>query len=126
MATEKKEKKAPAKKAAAPKVVAPVTAATVETAAAKGGLQRRREVTGTVVSDKMQKTIVVKVDRRVRHPLYKKYVTSSRRYKAHDERNEAKPGDLVLLIESRPLSREKRWALKSIIRRAGQTPDANV
>lgn len=125
MATEKKATKTPVKKAAAPKAAAPVTAG-VQAAATTGGLARRREVTGTVVSDKMQKTIVVKVDRRVRHALYKKYMTSSRRYKAHDEKNEAKPGDLVILIESRPLSREKRWALKSIIRRAGQTPDANV
>lgn len=90
------------------------------------GLQRRREVVGTVVSDKMQKTIVVKVDRHVRHRLYKKYLTKSNRYKAHDEKNDAKPGDLVVLIESRPLSRDKRWALKKIIRRGGQAPEVNV
>ncbi len=89
-------------------------------------LQRRRAVVGTVVSDKMQKTIVVKVDRQVRHSLYKKYVEKSRRFKAHDEKNEAKVGDRVTLIESRPMSREKRWVLQSIIRRAGQAPDANV
>jgi small subunit ribosomal protein S17 len=88
--------------------------------------QKRRVVVGTVVSDKMQKTIVVKVDRRVRHALYKKYVTKSRRFKAHDEKNEAKVGDLVSLVESRPLSREKRWALQSIIRRSGQVLEANV
>jgi small subunit ribosomal protein S17 len=89
-------------------------------------LQKRRGVVGTVVSDKMQKTIVVKVDRQVRHSLYKKYVEKSRRYKAHDEKNEAKVGDRVRLVESRPLSREKRWVLQSIIRRAGQAPEANV
>ncbi len=89
-------------------------------------LQRRRAVVGTVVSDKMQKTIVVKVDRQVKHSLYKKYVERSRRYKAHDETNEAKIGDRVTLIESRPLSKEKRWVLQSIIRRAGQAPEANV
>jgi small subunit ribosomal protein S17 len=89
-------------------------------------LQKRRAVVGTVVSDKMQKTIVVKVDRRVRHSLYKKYVEKSRRYKAHDETNDAKVGDLVTLVESRPLSRDKRWVLQSIIRRAGQAPEANV
>ena len=89
-------------------------------------LQKRRAVVGIVVSDKMQKTIVVKVDRQVRHALYKKYVEKSRRYKAHDETNDAKIGDRVALVESRPLSREKRWVLQSIIRRAGQAPEANV
>jgi len=92
----------------------------------KNPLQKRRMVVGTVVSDKMQKTIVVKVDRRVRHTLYKKYVEKSRRFKAHDENNEAKIGDQVQLVESRPLSREKRWVLQSILRRAGQAPEANV
>jgi small subunit ribosomal protein S17 len=92
----------------------------------RNGLQRRRLIVGTVVSDKMQKTIVVKVDRRVRHTLYKKYVEKSRRYKAHDELNTAKVGDQVRLIESRPLSRDKRWVLQTIIRRAGQAPEANV
>ena len=89
-------------------------------------LQKRRVVVGTVVSNKMQKTIVVKVDRRVRDPLYKKYITKSRRFKAHDEKNDAKMGDLVTLVEVRPLSREKRWSLQSIVRRAGETPEANV
>ncbi|MFN7684947.1 MAG: 30S ribosomal protein S17 [Oligoflexia bacterium] len=89
-------------------------------------LGQRKEVVGTVVSDKMQKTIVVKVDRRVRHPLYKKYVTRSRRFKAHDEQNTAKAGDLVRIIESRPLSRDKRWALKEIVRRAAQTLELSV
>src|SRR3954462_9429728 len=89
-------------------------------------LQKRRAVVGTVVSDKMQKTIVVKVDRQVRHSLYKKYVEKSRRYKAHDETNEAKVGDRVSLIESRPLSREKRWVLQTVLRRAGQAPEINV
>ncbi|OFZ75896.1 MAG: 30S ribosomal protein S17 [Bdellovibrionales bacterium RIFOXYD1_FULL_44_7] len=74
----------------------------------------------------MSKTIVVKVDRRVRHALYKKYVTKSCRYKAHDEKNQAKVGDLVTLVETRPLSREKRWALQSIVRRSGLAPEINV
>lgn len=95
-------------------------------AASHIGLQKRRLVVGTVVSDKMQKTIVVKVDRQVRHSLYKKYVEKTRRYKAHDEKNEAKIGDRVSLVESRPLSREKRWVLKEILRRAGQAPEVNV
>ena len=105
------------------------TSKTVQSAGAekaRNALQRRRAVVGTVVSDKMQKTIVVKVDRQVRHSLYKKYVERSRRYKAHDERNEAKIGDRVTLIESRPLSKEKRWVLQAIVRRAGQAPEANV
>ena len=100
--------------------------ASASTTDMRNGLQKRRAVVGTVVSDKMQKTIVVKVDRRVRHSLYKKYVEKSRRYKAHDENNEAKVGDLVTLIESRPLSREKRWVLQSIVRKAGQAPAVNV
>jgi small subunit ribosomal protein S17 len=86
----------------------------------------RRELVGTVVSDKMQKTIVVKVDRRVRHGLYAKYVTNSRRFKAHDETNEARIGDLVVIVESRPLSRDKRWALKNIVRRAAQVGELKI
>ncbi|MFZ9595069.1 MAG: 30S ribosomal protein S17 [Bdellovibrionia bacterium] len=96
------------------------------TSKSKNPLQKRREVVGTVVSDKMQKTIVVQVDRQVRHSLYHKYIEKSRRYKAHDEKNDARVGDRVSLVESRPLSREKRWVLQSIIRRSGQAPDLNV
>jgi small subunit ribosomal protein S17 len=92
----------------------------------RNSLQKRRGVVGVVVSDKMKKTIVVKVDRQVKHSLYKKYIEKSRRYKAHDETNDAKVGDRVTLIESRPLSKEKRWVLQSIIRRAGQAPEANI
>ncbi len=92
----------------------------------KSPLQKRRIIVGTVVSDKMQKTIVVKVDRRVRHSLYEKYITRSRRFKAHDEKNQAKIGDLVTLVESRPLSREKRWVLQSILRQGVQSVEANV
>jgi small subunit ribosomal protein S17 len=118
-------KKAPAKKAAAPRAAAPA----VESKSAqptRNALQARRVVVGTVVSDKMQKTIVVKIDRRVRHELYRKYVTKSRRFKAHDEKNDARVGDRVVLVESRPLSAEKRFVLQKIIRRAGQAPEANV
>ena len=132
MATETKTKKAPAakapkaeKKAAAPKTARAVTPASLQ-ADTRTAHEKRKAVVGTVVSDKMQKTIVVNVDRRVRHGLYGKYLVKSRRFKAHDEKNEAKVGDLVSLVESRPLSREKRWALQTIIRRAGQAPDANV
>ncbi len=80
---------------------------------------KRRQIVGLVVGDKMKKTVVVKVDRRVRHGLYGKYLTRSRRFKAHDEKNEAKVGDLVSLVESRPLSRDKRWALREILRKGG-------
>jgi small subunit ribosomal protein S17 len=114
------EKKMPKEKA--PR--APKTASELS-ADARNPLQRRREMVGTVVSDKMQKTIVVKVDRRVRHELYGKFLVKSRRFKAHDEKNEAKVGDRVVLVETRPLSREKRWSLQSITRRAGQTPTLN-
>ncbi|NDD90821.1 30S ribosomal protein S17 [bacterium] len=122
MATEKKTStsKAAKKPAAAP-VVKQAKKASAEKKVESNVLGRRKELVGTVVSDKMQKTIVVKVDRRVRHGLYEKYVTRSVRFKAHDEKNTAKVGDLVRIIESRPLSRDKRWALKEIVRRAAQT-----
>lgn len=121
MATETKSKTAAVAKAA------PVAAAQSNVQVdQRNQLQKRREMTGTVVSNKMQKTIVVKVDRRVRDDLYGKYITKSRRFKAHDETNDAKEGDLVSLVESRPMSREKRWVLQTIIRRAGQAPEANV
>jgi small subunit ribosomal protein S17 len=123
MVTQKKTKDAPAAKAKAPVAA---SAADTAQADARNALQKRRMVVGTVMSNKMQKTIVVKVDRRVRHTEYKKYVVRSRRFKAHDETNDAKIGDRVQLVESRPLSRDKRWVLQSIIRRAGQTQDVNV
>lgn len=85
----------------------------------------RREMVGIVVSDKMQKTIVVKVSGKLRHPLYKKYIERSKRYKAHDEKNIAKIGDQVSLVESRPLSRQKRWVLQSILRKGSQV-EVNV
>jgi len=118
MVTQKKTKEAP--------VSMPKTVANPADADSRNALQKRRTVVGLVVSDKMQKTIVVKVDRRVRHSEYKKYVVRSRRFKAHDEKNDAKIGDRVQLVESRPMSRDKRWVLQSIIRRAGQTQDVNV
>jgi len=126
-----KKKAAPAKAKAEKTVNKPtetVKAGSVATIStdARNPLQKRRIVEGLVVSDKMQKTIVVKVDRRVRDTMYKKYVVRSRRFKAHDEKNEAKIGDLVTIVESRPLSKEKRWVLNSILRRAGQVAEINV
>lgn len=73
---------------------------------------------GTVVSNRMDKTVVVLVQRLVKHPLYQKYVRKRARYKAHDEKNECHPGDRVLLMETRPLSREKRWRVKEILEKA--------
>lgn len=73
----------------------------------------RRTVQGTVVSDAADKTIVVKVERRVRHPVYKKFITRSQKYMAHDEANGAKAGDVVRIRECRPLSKRKCWELVS-------------
>lgn len=78
---------------------------------------RRRMLVGQVVSDKMNKTVVVQVIRRYRHPRYKKYVQERLSYKAHDEANEAKIGDKVSIIESRPRSKDKRWSLQKILER---------
>jgi small subunit ribosomal protein S17 len=86
---------------------------------------KRKVRIGRVVSDKMQKTIVVIVETARRHRLYGKLVRRSRRYKVHDERNEARIGDIVQIEETRPLSKEKRWRLVEIIRRGtGELPPA--
>jgi small subunit ribosomal protein S17 len=73
---------------------------------------------GTVVSNKMTKTVVVQVMRLVKHAKYKKYVKRWRKFKAHDERQECQVGDKVLIVETRPLSREKRWKVQQILERA--------
>jgi len=73
---------------------------------------------GVVVSDKMDKTIVVEIVLRKLHPLYKKYLTRSKKVKAHDETNDAKMGDTVRVVECRPLSRDKHWRLAEIVERA--------
>ncbi len=77
--------------------------------------QKRKIKTGVVVSDKMQKTIVVRVERLARHPLYKKIIRRFKKFKAHDEKNSAKTGDTVKIIESRPLSKDKRWRLLEVL-----------
>ena len=69
----------------------------------------KRVMQGVVVSDKMDKTVVVRVERRVMHPLYKKFISRSKKYAAHDEENACKMGDLVSIRECRPLSKRKRW-----------------
>ncbi len=73
---------------------------------------------GKVVSDKMEKTITVLIERRTLHPIYQKYVTRSKKMKAHDEKNEAKTGDTVRIIECRPISKDKTWNLLEIVERA--------
>ena len=77
--------------------------------------------TGRVVSDKMEKTIVVAVENVVEHPLYKKRVRRTKKFKAHDERNEAREGDVVRIGETRPISKEKTWRLLEIVRRTDHT-----
>lgn len=78
---------------------------------------QRKSLTGTVVSDKMDKTVVVVVETTTRHRLYHKILKRSRRYLAHDDRFDAKPGDLVRILETRPLSRHKRWRVVEILQR---------
>lgn len=76
----------------------------------------KRELTGVVVSDKATKTLVVKVERRTMHPKYSKFVTTSKKYHAHDEKEQASEGQVVTIVESRPYSRLKRWELVSIVK----------
>ncbi|HOX18641.1 MAG TPA: 30S ribosomal protein S17 [Spirochaetales bacterium] len=78
----------------------------------------KQTLQGIVVSDKMEKTIVVEITMRKLHPLYKKYVTRSKRIKAHDENNEAHVGDTVRVIEARPISRDKCWRLVEVVEKA--------
>lgn len=77
----------------------------------------RKNKVGTVVSDRMDKTVVVRVERLVPHPVYKKYVKRRTTYKAHDEKNEYQMGDKVEIVETRPLSKEKRWRVQRLIER---------
>ena len=79
----------------------------------------RKTRTGVVVSDAMNKTVVVQAERRIIHPVYGKVLRRSKKYYVHDEKNEAKQGDKVAIIETRPLSKTKRWRLVEIIARAG-------
>jgi small subunit ribosomal protein S17 len=82
------------------------------------GRTARKTRQGLVVSDKMDKTVVVAIERRVPHPVYGKMVTRTKRLKAHDEANSAKTGDTVRIVETRPLSKDKRWRLLEIVERA--------
>jgi len=76
---------------------------------------KRKQFIGTVVSDKMDKTVVVMVETLVKHPLYGKYIKKRKKYMAHDENNECRVGDKVLIEETRPLSRRKRWRVRQIL-----------
>jgi small subunit ribosomal protein S17 len=78
----------------------------------------RKTRVGLVVSDKMQKTVVVAIERRVPHPVYGKMIARTTKLKAHDEENQAKQGDTVRIMETRPLSRDKRWRVVEIVERA--------
>ena len=79
---------------------------------------QKKKLVGVVVSDKMDKTIIVEVARRVRHPRYQKVMTKYKKFYAHDEKGEAAMGDTVSLVESRPLSKLKRWALEAVVQKA--------
>ena len=83
----------------------------------------RRILKGVVTSDKMQKTIVVRIDRLQKHPKYLKYIKASTKLKAHDETNEAKIGDIVQISETRPYSRDKRWMLDKIVKKASKSAE---
>ena len=79
---------------------------------------RRQILTGTVVRDKMDKTVVVAVERTVVHRLYQRYMKRTSKFAAHDERNECRIGDRVVIVSSRPLSKRKRWRVREIVERA--------
>jgi len=80
--------------------------------------KRKKDFVGLVVSNKMEKSIVVSVERQIRHPLYKKYVKRTSKFMAHDEQNSCSVGDTVRIMEMRPLSRKKRWRLVEILEKA--------
>ncbi len=98
-------------------------ASPVQGAPAQG---KRKTKVGRVVSDKMDKTIVVSIERLARHRLYKRVVRLTSKFKAHDELNEARVGDTVLIVESRPLSATKRWRMVEIVSRAGEGAGGEV
>jgi len=82
-----------------------------------GDKANKKTMTGVVVSSKMNKTVVVKVERRFSHPVFKKVVKTTKKYKVHDEKNECVEGDFIRIQETRPLSKEKRWRLLGIVTR---------
>jgi small subunit ribosomal protein S17 len=102
----------------------PTPAAAATTAAEDRGHRKQR--LGKVIANKMSKTIIVRVERRFPHPEYKKVITAFSKFYAHDEKGEAKVGDLVLIRETRPLSKLKRWRLTEVVERAPEAPLAAV
>ena len=82
------------------------------------GRARRKTIQGRVVSDRAEKSVVVEIETRKRHPVFKKMVKRTRRFMAHDEKNECRPGDTVRLMETRPLSKTKRWRVVEVVERA--------
>jgi small subunit ribosomal protein S17 len=88
--------------------------------------KHHKELIGIVVSNKMQKTIVVEVTRKKAHPMYKRVIAIRKKFYAHDEKNEAHSGDVVRIEESRPLSKLKRWTLKEIVRKTALVPEVDV
>lgn len=87
---------------------------------------KRRRMTGTVVSNKMQKTVIVRVDRSYRHPLYGKVVHDSNKFMAHDANSQCQMGDLVVIVESRRMSRHKRWTVQTILREDASARTAEI
>ena len=87
---------------------------------------KRKTLLGEVVSDRMHKTITVMVERRVRHPIYERVIRRSKKYHAHDEQNQCQIGDVVRIVETRPLSRTKRWRLQEIVRRRVDATSASA
>ena len=88
--------------------------------------RKRKTLLGEVVSDRMHKTITVMVERRVRHPIYERVIRRRKKYHAHDERNQCQIGDMVRIVETRPLSRTKRWRLQEVVRRRVDAASASV
>lgn len=85
-------------------------------------VRRRMMLKGTVVSDKMDKSVVVQVERLEKHPLYHKFIRRRTKLLAHDETNNCKMGDKVVIVESRPMSRKKRWRVKEVLKRSEEEP----
>ena len=94
------------------------TGTTSETTTSEVDRAKKKIRVGTVVSDKMQKTVVVQIERLVRHPVYKRYVRRRKRFKVHDEENQCRIGDVISFMETRPLSKDKRWRFVEFVERA--------
>lgn len=84
--------------------------------------KKRKKMVGVVIKDKMNKTVVVEVERFLKHPIYHKYLKLKDTCKAHDEHNAARVGDTVLIVETRPLSKDKRWTIKEILKKEAPVP----